>query len=156
MNYKIFSKMLLKINNNHNNFKKLVNIDNTLGLNVSSEDIENILEFSSSTKLLNGPIIGNIIITEGDIKSILLIIHDLVNYIGNYTLFINNDNIGTITYLVKLANEVYEELDMNVKINIDYNNNYNKYLNNMVTIIGSKIFIEEVSIDFKEKNIVII
>ena len=152
----IYIKLLEKIINEKESFDLLTDTDNTLGLNVTSEDIINYLEFSREGNELNGPLIGNIIITEGDILSILKIINDLKNYCGEYILYINNDNAGTITYLVKRANEIYKELEINVFIKIDYSDNYNAYLNELVSIIGSEEFILESEADFSNANHIIV
>ena len=67
-----------------------------------------------------------------------------------------DDNLGTITYLVKLANKVYQELNINVVLEIDYSKNYNRYLNELVTIIGSDDFVKTTSIDFPNANQIIL
>lgn len=155
MNNIIFQRLLSIINNKKEEFNTLVEADNINNLNVTSEEVINYLEFTTNELLLKGPIVGNIIITEGDVLSILKIIHDLVNYEGEYLLYINDDNIGTITYLITLANKIYEELNLNIKITLDYGKNYNKYLNELVTIIGSNNFVETASHDFTNTNLII-
>lgn len=152
----VYKKLLDKINVEKESFSMLVSADNVLGLNVSVEDINNYLEFAGDDNSLNGPIIGNIIITEGDILSVLKILNDLKRYNGEYVLYINNDNIGTISYLVNRTNTIYKELGINIKINVDYSNNYNEYLNELVNIIGSKKFIDECSKDFTNANHIIV
>ena len=148
----IYPKLLEIISEEKESFDMLISADNILGLNVTSEDIISFLEFTNSETIINSPIIGNVIITEGDILSVLKIIHDLVYYNGEYILYINEDNLGTITYLVSRANIIYKEFNINVHIDIDYNENYNKYLNNLVTIIGSEDFVETAGIDFSNAN----
>ena len=113
------------------------------------------LEFTNTDKLLSNNIMGNIIITEGDVLSVLKLIHDLVYYNGEYILFINDDNRGIITYLVKRANQIYNELGINVNLKIDYNKNYNSYINNAVTIIGSNDFVNTACKDFTNYNIIV-
>lgn len=156
MNNSIYKMLLNKIEEEKESFEMLISADNVLGLNVSSEDVINYLEFSSDDKSLNGPILGNIIITEGDILSILKIINDLKNNTGEYILYINNDNIGTITYLVSRANKIYKELEMDLLIKIDYSDNYNEYLDSLVTVIGSETFIKESELDFSNANHIIV
>lgn len=151
----IFIKLLQKINSEQKIFDTLVNADNVLGLNVTSSDIISYMEFTNADRVLNKSILGNIIIIEGDILSVLKIIHDLVYYSGDYILYINNDNIGTITYLINSANNIYEDSNANVHIKIDYNRNYNKYLNELVTIIGSEEFVNTAYRDFKQSNLII-
>lgn len=146
------SKLLEIIKTEREAFDTLINADNVLGLNVTSTDIISYLEFSTSNDILNYPIIGNVIISEGDLITILKVIRELVNYEGKYTLYINDDNVGTITYLVKRANSIYKELNINLEIEIDYSKNYNKYLNKLVTIIGSEDFVETASKDFENAN----
>jgi len=151
----VCEKLLNVINEENEAFDVLVQADNTLGINVSSEDIKNFLEFATDDFLIKEPIIGNILITEGDIISVLKIIHDIVNYEGVYTLYINDDNVGTITYLVSRANKIYHELNIDVSIKIDYSENYNSYLDSLVTICGSADFVKTASSDFSKANKVI-
>jgi len=156
MNNSIYKMLLNKIEEEKESFDMLIDADNVLGLNVSSEDVINYLDFASDDKSLNGPILGNVIITEGDILSILKIINDLKNNKGEYILYINNDNIGTITYLVSRANKIYKELEMDLLIKIDYSDNYNEYLDSLVTVIGSETFIKESELDFNNANHIIV
>jgi len=118
-----YSKLLNYIYEERETFDTLVSTDNVLGLNVSSEDIISYLEFSKNDKFLKSPIIGNIIITEGDILSILRLINDITTYNGEYIIHINEDNTGTITYLISRANKIYKELNIGVNLKIDYNEN---------------------------------
>ena len=83
MNNNIYKRLLEIIKGEEEDFKTLVDADNILGLNVTPEDIINYLEFTQDEKVLNDSIIGNILITEGDILTVLKIIHDIVNYSGN-------------------------------------------------------------------------
>ncbi len=156
MNNNIYKRLLEIIKSEEEDFKTLVDADNILGLNVTPEDIINYLKFSQDEKVLNDSIIGNILITEGDILTVLKIIHDIVNYSGKYIIYINDDNIGTNTYLVKLANKIYQELNLNVELEIDYSKNYNKYLNELVTIIGSDNFVKTATNDFPNAKEIII
>lgn len=152
----VYSSLLEIINNELDSFDTLISADNVLGLNVSSEDIINYLEFASDNTSLNGNIMGNIIITEGDILSILKVLNDLKNYNGEYLLYINGDNLGTITYLVSRVNKIYKDNFINVVIKIDYSENYNEYVNELVTIIGSEEFILESENDFSNKVTIIV
>ena len=156
MNNNVYKRLLEIIKSEADDFKTLVDADNIFDLNVTSEDILNFLEFTPAENVLNAPIVGNILITEGDILSVLKIIHDIANYSGRYILYINDDNLGTITYLVKLANKIYQELNINIILEIDYSKNYNRYLNELVTIIGSEDFVKTASIDFPNANQIII
>lgn len=156
MNNSIYRMLLNKIEEEKESFDMLIDADNVLGLNVSSDDIINYLEFASDDKSLNGPILGNVIITEGDILSILKIINDLKNNTGEYILYINNDNIGTISYLISRANKIYKDLGLDLLIKIDYSDNYNEYLDTLVTVIGSDVFIKESEIDFNNANHIIV
>lgn len=155
-NNNVYKRMLEIIKSEENEFKTLVDADNFLGTGVTSDEIVNYLEFTQNEKILKAPIIGNILITEGDVLSILKIIHDIVNYSGKYIIHINDDNLGINTYLIKLANKIYQELNVNVELEIDYSKNYNEYLNELVTIIGSDNFVKTVSIDFPNANQIII
>lgn len=152
----VYKRLLEIINYELDSFDTLISADNVLGLNVTTEEIINYLEFASDFNSLKSPIIGNIIITEGDILSVLKILNDLKNYNGEYILYINGDNLGTITYLVSRANIIYKENNLNLLIKIDYSENYNNYLNELVTLIGSETFIEESFKDFSNANKIIV
>lgn len=156
MKISIYKKLLEIINNERESFDTIIEADNSLDLNVTSEDIISYLEFSNDDNTLNGPLVGNIIITEGDILSILKVINDLKNYTGEYILYINNDNVGTITYFIKKVNDIYKELEIELNLTIDYSENYNKYLNELVTVIGSEKFISESEEDFSNANHIIV
>ena len=156
MNNSIYKNLLLKIIEEKQGFDVIINADNVLGLNVTSEDIINYLEFAPDTNSLNGLIVGNIIITEGDVLSIIKLINDLKIYTGEVTLYINDDTIGTNTYLAKTATDIYNNLELDLKIVVDYSNNYNAYVKSMVTIIGSKTFIEECENDFTNANKIVV
>ena len=156
MTSSIYKKLLNMIMAEKNNFDILVSADNVLGLNVSSDDIVNYLEFSNDLNSLNSPIIGNVLITEGDILSVLKIINDLRNNTGEYIIYINDDNLGTISYLVGKANKIYRELEKDISLKIDYSKNYNAYLNTLVTIVGSKEFNKETEKDFSNANHIIV
>lgn len=152
----IYNGLLNMIMAEKENFDVLVSADNVLGLNVTSEDIINYLEFSNGNNSLNSPIIGNVIITEGDILSVLKVINDLKNNTGEYVLYINDDNLGTISYLVGRANRIYKNLGINIIIKIDYSKNYNEYLDTLVTVVGSKEFNKETEFDFSNANHIIV
>jgi len=77
-------------------------------------------------------------------------------YEGEYTIYINDDNLGTNTYLISRANKIYKELNINVEIKIDYSDNYNSYINNLVTLYGSENFVETANIDFPNANKIIV
>ena len=154
MNNNLYKRLLENLVIDRENFEILVNADNELGLNVTSDEIINYLEFYKND--LKNVIMGNVIITEGDVLSVLKLINDLISYEGEFTLYINDDNLGTISYLVKIANELYKEFNLNLTITIDYSKNYNKYLNTLVTIYGSKTFISETNCDFPNANKIIV
>lgn len=156
MKNNIYKKLLDIIVTEKDSFEMLISADNNLGLNVSVEEIMNYLEFSNDNNTLNGPIIGNNIITEGDILSVLKIINDLQNYSGEYILYINNDNMGSNTYLVSRANKLYKENGLDLYIKIDYSENYNAYINSLVNLIGSEDFVNTSSIDFVNSNKIIV
>ncbi len=156
MNNNVYKRLLEIIKSEEADFRTLVDADNIFDLNVTADDILNFLEFSSQDEILSAPIVGSILITEGDILTILKIIHDIVNYSGKYILFINDDNLGTNTYLVKLANKIYKEYNLNVEIELDYSKNYNHYLNELVTIIGSEDFVKTSVGDFQNANQIIL
>lgn len=154
MKSNLYKRLLEFISEERESFDMLISADNTLGLNVTSDDIINFLEFSIDN--LKNVIMGNVIITEGDILSVLKLINDLITYEGEYTIFINDDNIGTITYLISRTNMIYKELNLNLNIKIDYSDNYNAHLNSLVTIYGSEDFIETTKVDFPNANKIIV
>lgn len=156
MKNKIFIKLLDYIYKDKEVFDASVKADNTLGINISSNDIVDYLDYSFEDLTKTDQIRGNVIITEGDVESVLRAIKDLENYKGDYILFINKDNMAIISYFIKRANDIYKELNIPVKILIDYSDNYNKYINELVTIIGKETFINTVSKDFKNSNLVIV
>ena len=151
MNNEIYNRLLEYIKLEKEAVDTLIRADNVLGLNVFSEDIINFLEFSSVEKF-SGIIVGNILITEGDIISVLCIINLIANYNNEFILYINGDNEGINTYLVNRANMIYKELGLNVQLKIDYSENYNRYINELVNIIGSREFILECTNDFPNSN----
>lgn len=156
MKNKVYQKLLDVIKNELGSFDTLISADNVLGLNVTSEDVINFLEFSNTDKVLSAPIIGNILITEGDVLSVLKIISDLQYNTGEYVLYINNDNVGTNTYLVNRANKIYQELGIELVIKIDYSDNYNAYFDSLVSIVGGNIFNSECETDFSNANHIIV
>lgn len=97
---------------------------------------------------------GHTLLTEGEIESIIKIIISLTQHEGNYILFINESNVGTITYLIKKTNKIYETLGINVFIEIDYSKNYNYYMNNHVTLIGSNDFVNTSKHDFLDAELI--
>ncbi len=151
----LYKRLVDIINSNKEKFLTLINADNRENLNISGEEVLNYLEFFPNEKALKYPIVGTTIITEGDILTILKIIHDIADYEGIYTIFINADNMGTNAYLIKKANEICQQLKINVELKIDYSRNYNAYLTSLVTIIGSQIFVETASLDFDNANKII-
>lgn len=151
----IYRKLLDYIKDDKEAFDILVNADNSLGLSPTSDDIINFLEFSSSDKTLDGPIVGKIILTEGDVLTTLRVIHDVIFYEGEFTIHINESNVGVNTYLVKRANKIYQSYNLNITLKLDYATNYNAYLNDLVTIIGSEDFVEVAALDFKNANQII-
>lgn len=151
----IYDKLLVVIQNNYDDFIRLVNADNTLGLNTTPEEIIDFLEFASDD-LEVGEITSNIIITEGDILSILKVIGILTSYSGNYIIYINEDNINTNTFFIRIANMLYFKLGVNIKLKVDYSKNYNDYLEEKVMLIGSKNFASYAHDDFREVNEIIV
>ncbi len=151
-----YEKLLIKIEDNIDNFKTLISLDNALGNNFNIEDIINFLKFPKDFNFISDKIIGNILITEGDIFTIIKLLQKLSNLEGNYILYINNFNEATNSFLVMISNKIYKEMNKNINITIDYDQNYNKYLNEMVNIIGSEEFVNTAKKDFSHYNEVII
>ncbi len=151
----IYRKLLDYIKKEREAFDILVNADNTLGLSPSSNDIIDFLEFSNDAKTLTAPIAGNILLTEGDVLTTLKIIHDIINYEGEFIIHVNESNVGVNTYLIDRANKIYQDYNLNINLKIDYAPNYNAYLNSLVSIIGSEDFVKVASLDFKNANQII-
>ena len=156
MNNKLYPLLLNYIGEEREAFESLISADNILGLNVTSDDIINFLEFTNEEEVLKSPIIGNVIITEGDILSVLKVVNDIVKYEGEYTLYINGNNLGTVTYLVSRVNMIYKKYNLNINLILDYSDNYNNYLSTMVTIIGSQDFVDTAGMDFTNANRIIV
>ncbi len=155
MNNNVYELLLNNISLNNELFNEIVNLDNTLGLNATYDDIIDYLEYSFVDNELPSEINSKIIITEGDILTILKILHDLVYYKGEFIIYINSDNMLTINYLVNVANNIYEKNLLDVRIRIDNSNNYNKYLDSNVIIIGSSNFVNTAYQDFNNYNLII-
>lgn len=152
----VFVALYNKILSDKDDFNLLMKVDKIINLNIGVDEILNFLEFSNDIKNLNGDINNNIIITEGDVISILRIIHDLAYNTGYFLLYINDDNKAIITYIVKNANSIYKELNIEVEIKIDYSKNYNNYLENDVTIVGSEVFVNTAKEDFANCETIIV
>ncbi len=153
----IYRKLLDYFKEEEEEVKILISADNELGLLPTYDEVVEYLEYSFEEKTLNGPLVGNIFLTEGDILSTLKIVHDLVSSSeGEYTLFINEMNIGLNTYIIDKVNKIYDEYNLDLKINLDYHKNYNQYLNSLVTIVGSEDFVMTASKDFKNANQIIV
>ena len=141
MNNGIYELLSQKIINNIDEFNNLLNLDNPLGL-----------EPTNTETVLNDNNFNNVIITEGDVLSTLKIIHDLSFYEGSYILYINDNNKAINTFLIRLACQIYNEYELNIKIKIDYSKNYNDFLEVPVTLIGSEEFINAAAKDFVNCN----
>ncbi len=156
MTNNIYGELLKYIKEEMPSFQKIVNIDNTLSLNVTEDEIINYLEFASLNLEEKIPIKGKVIITEGDVLTILKVINSLVSLKGRYTIYINNDNISINTYFVNRANLIIENLNLKAHLIVDYSLNYNKYLDKEVTIVGSEDFVMTAKQDFPLGNPVIL
>jgi len=149
--------------NNEVTKELLKNIDNdreSLNIILENDRIYNPLKLDDLIRLIYInkdsflPFNGHTLLTEGDIEAIIKIIISLTRQEGNYILFINHSNIGTITYLIKAINKIYERLGINVFIEIDYSRNYNFYMNDHVTLIGSKDFVNTSKHDFIDAELI--
>ena len=89
MNNGIYSVLLEKITDNEDDVKRLISLDNPLGLGPNYSDMMEYLEFTNIDKVLGDNKFNKVIITEGDILSTLKVIHDLSFWENNYILFIN-------------------------------------------------------------------
>ena len=122
----------------------------------SKKDIIAFLTFSETSSYLTSPIIGNTIITDGNIYTTLKIINDVILLHGEFTINISNTNKVLNTYLVKRANDIYQKLNMDIRLFIDYSLSANKYQDKYVTIIGSKAFVIEKKEQLPFANYIII
>lgn len=152
MNNIIFTKLLEYIYDDEDALTTLLQADQL-------KEKDNIIAFLNScntSSYLTSPIIGNSILTEGDIYTTLKLINDLALYQGEYTLYINDENKATNAYLVKRANDIYASLGIEVTIIIDFAQNYNNYLGSPVTLIGSEDFVLTSKEDFPYGNYIIV
>lgn len=156
MNNGIYSVLLEYIQKDEEAFNALVNSDNIYGLGTTKEEIIEYLEFTNEDYVLSSKINNNVLITEGDILSVLKIIHDITYYEGKYILYINNDNAAIITYIIKCVNRIFENYNLKIRIKIDYSRNYNDYLNIPVTLIGSEDFVNTARKDFSNAQQIIV
>ena len=147
MNNGIYDVLLEYLTNDLENFSKLLNLDNPLGLGPTVDDILEYLEFTNTETVL---------ITEGDILSVLKIVHDISFLEGDFLLYINAENEAIISYLIKIVNKIFIDYDLKLRIKIDYDLNYNAYKDAPVTIIGSEEFVNTAGKDFQNKEIIIV
>lgn len=141
MSNSVFNNLLNYIQND--NIEDILNYDNINDKN----DIMAFLNASETSTYLTSPIIGHSIISDGNFYTTLKIINDISLLHGEFTLCIGGVNQAINMYLIKRANEIYERLNIDVKIAIDYDFSLNKYKDNYVTIIGREKFV----LSLKEK-----
>ena len=156
MNNGIYDVLLEYLANDLENFSKLLNLDNPLGLGPTVDDILEYLEFTNTETVLDKEINNKVLITEGDILSVLKIVHDLAFLEGDFLLYINDENKAIISYLIKIVNKIFVDYDLKLRIKIDYDMNYNAYKDTPVTIIGSEEFVNTAGKDFQNKEIIIV
>ncbi len=156
MNNGIYDVLLEYLTNDLDNFSKLLNLDNPLGLGPTVDDILEYLEFTNTETVLEKEINNKVLITEGDILSILKIVHDLAFLEGDFLLYINAENKAIISYLIKIVNKIFVDYDLKLRIKIDYDLNYNAYKDTPVTIIGSEEFVNTAGKDFNNKELIIV
>ncbi len=152
----IYNKLLEIIGEDPQEFQTVVNADNPAGIGITCEELWDFLEFSINEDYLNKEINSSILITNGNVYTTLKIIHDLAFKTGNFIIYINENNVSTNYYFMKMANKIYEKLGLNVQIRADLSRNYNKYLDQSVTLIGSESFMREAKKDFSNANVIII
>ena len=156
MNNGIYGVLLEYLTNDLENFSKLLNLDNPLGLGPTVDDILEYLEFTNTETVLDQEIHNKVLITEGDILSVLKIVHDISFLEGDFLLYINAENEAIISYLIKIVNKIFIDYDLKLRIKIDYDLNYNAYKDAPVTIIGSEEFVNTAGKDFQNKEIIIV
>ncbi len=156
MNNGIYDVLLEYLTNDLENFSKLLNLDNPLGLGPTVDDILEYLEFTNTETVLDKEINNKVLITEGDILSVLKIVHDISFLEGDFLLYINAENEAIISYLIKIINKIFIDYDLKLRIKIDYDLNYNAYKDAPVTIIGSEEFVNTAGKDFKNKELILV
>ncbi len=107
----------------------------------SQEELLSFLQDSNTSSYLTSPIIGNTIITDGNIYTTLKIINDLALQQGNFALLISKEYESINAYLVKRASEIYKSLNINVSITLYTLDSYNNYIDRYLTLIGNENFV---------------
>ncbi len=107
----------------------------------SKEEILAFLQESNTSSYLTSPIIGNTIITDGNLYTTLKIINDLALEQGSFVLLTSKNHEKINNYLVKRAEEIYKALSINVSLTIYIVISYNDYIDRFLTLIGNENFV---------------
>lgn len=117
-----------------------------------NEKLSKFLKDNTINRFFSSPIIGNIIISDGDVYNTLKIINDLAFLKGNF-LLLTKGNIND--YFIKRANNIYQDLNLNVSLELKNIEDYSLYLDSYLTIIGNEEFVLKIKDSFKYSNYII-
>ena len=117
-----------------------------------NEKLSKFLKDNTINRFFSSPIIGNIIISDGDVYNTLKIINDLAFLKGNFIL-LTKGNIND--YFIKRANNIYQDLNLNVSLELKNIEDYSLYLDSYLTIIGNEEFVLRIKDSFKYSNYII-
>ena len=117
-----------------------------------NEKLSKFLKDNTINRFFSSPIIGNIIISDGDVYNTLKIINDLAFLKGNF-LLLTKGNIND--YFIKRANNIYQDLNLNVSLEFKNIEDYSLYLDSYLTIIGNEEFVLRIKDSFKYSNYII-
>ena len=117
-----------------------------------NEKLSKFLKDNTINRFFSSPIIGNIIISDGDVYNTLKIINDLAFLKGNF-LLLTKGNIND--YFIKRANNIYQDLNLNVSLELKNIEDYSLYLDSYLTIIGNEEFVLRIKDSFKYSNYII-
>ena len=117
-----------------------------------NEKLSKFLKDNTINRFFSSPIIGNIIICDGDVYNTLKIINDLAFLKGNFIL-LTKGNIND--YFIKRANNIYQDLNISVTLELKNIEDYSLYLDSYLTIIGNEEFVLKIKDSFKYSNYII-
>lgn len=117
-----------------------------------NEKLSKFLKDNTINRFFSSPIIGNIIISDGDVYNTLKVINDLAFLKGNF-LLLTKGNIND--YFIKRANNIYQDLNLNVSLELKNIEDYSLYLDSYLTIIGNEEFVLRIKDSFKYSNYII-
>lgn len=107
----------------------------------TKEELLAFLQESNTSSYLTSPIIGNTIITDGNLYTTLKIINDLALQQGSFVLLTSKNNERLNNYLVSRACEIYKSLNIDVSLTIYMVQSYDSYIDHYLTLIGNENFV---------------